>query len=95
MELGSQLLTDAAQYPSALLLEQFARPAVIFHGMRDETIPYQLSLDFIERARETRLELYLSREGDHRLINQKAVMARESCDLLARFAGLTVATTLH
>lgn len=84
LELGSQLLTDAAQYPFAMLLEQFARPAAIFHGMRDETIPYQLSLDFIEQARETRLELCLSREGDHRLITQKAVMARESCDLLAR-----------
>jgi uncharacterized protein len=84
MELGSQLLTDASDYAYDNLRQRFARPAVIFHGMRDETIPYQLSLDFIEHAEESRLELFLSREGDHRLITQKEQMARESCHLLAR-----------
>lgn len=87
IQLGSQLLADSTLYPYETLLEKFARPALIFHGMRDETIPYQLSLDFIERAREARLELSLSREGDHRLITQKALMARESCNLLARVIG--------
>ena len=82
MELGSQLLTDASDYSYDELRRRFALPAVIFHGMQDETIPYQLSLDFIERAEERRLELYLSREGDHRLIAQRRVMARESCNLL-------------
>lgn len=80
LELGYQLCADAPLYPYESLLERFARPAIVFHGMRDETIPYQLSLDFVENCGWTRLELCLSREGDHRLISIRERMARASCD---------------
>jgi pimeloyl-ACP methyl ester carboxylesterase len=86
LELGAQLLSDATLYPYDTLLERFSHPTVLFHGMGDETIPYQLSLDFVERSTETRIDLFLSREGDHRLISRKDIMARESCELLARLA---------
>ena len=85
LELGYQLCADAPLYPYDELLTRFTRPAIIFHGMRDETIPYKLSLDFVERCVATRLELCLSREGDHRLLPYKDRMARESCEF---FAGI-------
>lgn len=87
-ELGSQLLSDATLYPYDLLLREFSHPAIVFHGMRDDTIPYQLSLDFVERCSGGQLDLFLCREGDHRLITRKELMARESCELLARLPAV-------
>lgn len=80
LELGYQLCTDAPRYPYETILERFSTPAIIFHGMRDETIPYQLSLDFAERSVAVPLELCLSRTGDHRLLELRQRMARESAD---------------
>lgn len=80
LELGYQLCTEAPRYPYETLTERFSTPAIIFHGMCDETIPYQLSLDFAERAVAVPLELCLSRTGDHRLLELRQRMARESAD---------------
>lgn len=83
-ELGSQLLSGATLYPYDQLLRDFSHPAIIFHGMGDETIPYRLSLEFVEQCAASQLDLFMCREGDHRLISRKDLMARESCELLTR-----------
>ena len=89
LELGAQLLSDAPLYPYDQLVAQFSLPTLIFHGMRDDTIPYQLSLDFAERCKGTDVDIFLSREGDHRLLTRKELMAYQSCELLARLSSYT------
>jgi pimeloyl-ACP methyl ester carboxylesterase len=87
LELGFQLCAEAPLYPYEALLERLTCPTIIFHGMQDATIPYQLSLDFVERARAARLELCLSRAGDHRLLTQRERMARASLDFFSQTIG--------
>jgi hypothetical protein len=42
-------------------------PVRLLHGMRDESVPWRLSLDLAERIRSRDVAVTLVKDGDHRL----------------------------
>ena len=74
LELGFGLAEDAANYPAQTLLRGYAAPTLIFHGMKDTTVPWRGSQSFLEDCPCPSLDLFLLKEGDHRLTAHKALM---------------------
>lgn len=73
-ELGYGLVEEMHQFPHEDLAAGIACPLLIFHGMRDNTIPYGNSVAFVERAAHPDIELRLLKDGDRE--------ARSSCRFL-------------
>lgn len=80
LELDYGLHAEAKAYPFAQLLQRYQTPALIFHGMKDDTIPYTSSVEFAERCVTTEVQLLLIKNGDHRLNTHKEWLARMTCD---------------
>jgi pimeloyl-ACP methyl ester carboxylesterase len=85
VDLGYGLVEEAPQYPPQELIDHLHTPTLIFHGMADEIVPYQRSLNFLERTRFTAVELRLYKDGDHRLTDRKHEIAEASCAFVERF----------
>lgn len=83
IELGYGLVEELEAFQPERLANELLRPVLIFHGMRDETIPYNGSLSFVERAVHPALELRLFKDGDHRLTAFKDQIAEAACEFLA------------
>lgn len=83
VEIGYGLTAEAVQFPLATLTERFHTPAIIFHGMADEVVPYEISVEFAARCAARQVELVLSKSGDHRLTRDKEKLARAACDFFA------------
>lgn len=83
LELGAGLAEEAAQYPFAQLTERFQTSCLVLHGMLDDTVPYQTSLEFIAQCQATDVQLLLLKDGDHRLSAQKEWLAQVAGDFLA------------
>ncbi|HMF11857.1 MAG TPA: alpha/beta fold hydrolase [Gemmataceae bacterium] len=79
VEIGAGILDEIDQFPVSELAARLARPLLIFHGLRDDTVPYSHSLEFTETARHPAIELRLYRDGDHRLLAYKEEMADAAC----------------
>jgi uncharacterized protein len=62
-ELSYRIIEDAVQYPDS---PTFPQPALLFHGVRDSVVPYDLSVRFAATHPHARLVLTNS---DHELIN--------------------------
>lgn len=86
-ELGYGVVEDIPRFPVTELAARWIRPLLIFHGMRDDVVPYHDSLAFVERVRGPDVELRLYRDGDHRLVAYKEEMAEAACCLFARTLG--------
>lgn len=84
-EVGYGLAEEVGHYPWEQLAQDVRRPLLLFHGMRDETIPYQVSLAFLERAVHPEIELRLIKNGDHRLTAIKDELAEAACAFFARW----------
>lgn len=76
VEIGYGLTAEAAQFPFATLTERFRTPTIIFHGMADDVVPYEISVEFAASSGALQVELVLSKSGDHRLHRDKEKMAR-------------------
>jgi alpha-beta hydrolase superfamily lysophospholipase len=79
VEVGYGLAEEIPQFPAKMLAEDLQRPLLIFHGMGDEVVPYQQTIDFVAQARLTQIELRLYKYGDHRLLALKDEMADSAC----------------
>ena len=53
-DLSSALLEDGEQYPDT---PEFAQAALIFHGFRDDVVPFQGSVEFVATHPGARLVL--------------------------------------
>jgi dipeptidyl aminopeptidase/acylaminoacyl peptidase len=53
------------------LLSAYRTPTLIFHGMDDESVPYEGSVEFAKRSAARPLDLVLIAGGDHRLSDQR------------------------
>lgn len=84
-ELGYALVEDAPNYPHERLLKEYWAPTLIFHGLKDDVVPYTRSVAFVERAAGPHLELRLYKDGDHRLVDRKEEMAESACAFFARW----------
>ncbi|MGH9937231.1 MAG: alpha/beta hydrolase, partial [Blastocatellia bacterium] len=84
VEIGYELTAGADDYPFETLAYEFRAPAIIFHGMADDTVPYSLSLEFAARCVSGDVEVTLFKSGDHRLNREKESLAFAACEFLAR-----------
>ncbi len=71
IRLGWQLIENARQYPFKRLLEQWKSPALLIHGLADESVPWEDSIRFLSQCPATSLQLLLVKSGDHRLSAHK------------------------
>ena len=85
MELGYGLMAERDEFAAEDLADRWRTPALIFHGMRDETVPWQDTLALVERTRYPHVELRLLADGDHRLQTYAEEMAEEACRFFARW----------
>jgi pimeloyl-ACP methyl ester carboxylesterase len=84
VEVGWGLAAEAVNFKFHDLVAGFNLPALIFHGMQDDSVPFALSLEFAAETASKDVELLIIKEGDHRLLQYRERMARESCDFFAR-----------
>jgi pimeloyl-ACP methyl ester carboxylesterase len=88
LEVGYQLLAEADRFTWPALVAGFRTPAIIFHGMDDEIVPYPTSLEFASACAAADLELLLIKNGDHRLNRNRELIARASGNFFAdRYAA--------
>ncbi len=78
-DLGYGLVEEAAQFAMEDLLRGYRTPTLIFHGVKDDVVPYARSLAFVEQAAGPHVELRLYKDGDHRLVDRKDEMAEAAC----------------
>jgi hypothetical protein len=64
-QLGYQMVTDAQQYKNLPLNVRI--PTIIFHGLKDESVPYEVSIEYFKSHPGTELILLHS---DHGLYDQ-------------------------
>lgn len=83
VEVGYGLMEEHTLFPWDQLAKQWTKPALIFHGTRDETVPHRDSIEFLDKANDGNIELRLFKNGDHRLVAYKDEMAAEACRFLA------------
>jgi len=74
VQLGTALLDDAAYYDPDELPARLATPALLVHGVRDQTIPWQHSADFVRSQPRSAADLLLVGAGDHRLTAHKELL---------------------
>lgn len=79
VDVGFGLMEERHLYLFDQLAERWTKPALIFHGLADDTVPMADSTDFIQRAPGTQIELRLFKNGDHRLNAYKDEIATEAC----------------
>jgi pimeloyl-ACP methyl ester carboxylesterase len=84
-EIGYGLVEEIDRFPVENLAAGWPRPLLIFHGMRDDIVPYTQSVAFAEKAACPGVELHLFKNGDHRLVEWKDEMAEAACDFFGRF----------
>jgi uncharacterized protein len=72
------LMEDLARYPPARLAALHRVPARLFQGQRDATVDWRDVADFAARARPGSVDLRLFADGDHRLLDRKELLWRES-----------------
>lgn len=76
VELGWQWIVDLRTYNDEWLLENYATPTLLFHGGRDETIPWRTTAKFAMQCRNGCVDAHLFGDGDHRLTDQRDEMWR-------------------
>jgi pimeloyl-ACP methyl ester carboxylesterase len=75
IELGYDLVAEREQYAPLALLTGWRTPALLFHGLADDVVPYTDSLYFTENVGYAHVELRLFKDGDHRLTVYKHEIA--------------------
>ncbi len=85
VDLGYGLVEESAEFVQDDLLREYRIPTLIFHGIKDDVVPYTRSLAFIEQAADPRLELRLYKDGDHRLVDRKQEMAEAASGFFERW----------
>lgn len=86
-EISYELPVEMEKYHLEEMLRHFRTPLLIFHGMRDDIVPYADSVDFTARSAAQEVELHLFKTGDHRLNQQREEMARLACNFFAAKSG--------
>ena len=74
LEIGAGLLEEAGSYDPVRLASELRVPWLLVHGVRDEVIPWQRSVEFVRAAGNAAGDLYLIGTGDHRLTAHKQLL---------------------
>jgi pimeloyl-ACP methyl ester carboxylesterase len=84
-EIGYGLVEEMDQFPPERLAAGLCQPLLIFHGMRDDVVPYEGSVAFARQAASPKVELRLYKDGDHRLVDYKDEMAFSAHNFFVRW----------
>jgi len=84
-ELGYGLIEEADEFDVKILSARFQTPLLIFHGMKDEVVPYPGSVQFASQCASADVEVRLFKSGDHRLNTEKESIARSACDYFSSY----------
>src|SRR5262245_31289780 len=85
--IGYGLIEEAERFPVERLARAWEKPLLIYHGMRDESVPYADTVALVERMQAAPVEVRLLRDGDHRLSAFKDLLAEEACRFFAAGPG--------
>src|SRR5262245_3731121 len=94
VEIDYALTADAKKYSFETLAAEFRAPAIIFHGMADETVHYSLSVEFAARCAVRDIELLLFKSGDHRLNREREKLAFAACEFFTSIVVSAAETRL-
>jgi uncharacterized protein len=83
VEVGYALAEEAIAFKFETLTRSFRTPTLIWHGMKDESVTYQTSLEFAAQCAASDVQLRLLKNGDHRLSSAKAQLAKAACEFFA------------
>jgi uncharacterized protein len=83
VEIGPGLMLETDQFRVEDLATSWCTPLLVFHGMRDDTVSYIESIDFIRQTTYRDVELHLFKDGEHRLLPYKEEMAEAICRFFA------------
>ena len=83
VEIEYGITSEANEFLFDTLAIEFRAPAILFHGIEDDVVPYEVSVEFIAGAANGDVELMLFKRGDHRLNRERGKMARMACDFFA------------
>jgi pimeloyl-ACP methyl ester carboxylesterase len=86
-EIGYGLVEERDRFRPRDLAAGWRTPALIFHGLADDTVPAEDSLEFVREVSYPRVELRLLRDGDHRLTAYKDEIASEASRFFGRLLG--------
>ena len=87
VQVGYGLMEDAKKYDLQRMWNDYDVPTLIFHGIRDDAVPWQSSRKFLETCPCETLDLLLIKEGDHRLTDFKTYMFDSVLAWLNRIEG--------
>jgi pimeloyl-ACP methyl ester carboxylesterase len=82
-ELGYGLIEERDRFHPEELAARWNKPTLLFHGLADNVVLPEESLDFLRRTAYPGVELRLFKDGDHRLTAYKDEIAAEACRFLA------------
>jgi pimeloyl-ACP methyl ester carboxylesterase len=85
VELGYGLMEERGDFPLNELARGWRIPLLVFHGMRDEVVPWEEGLAIARLSDLDDVEVRLFRDGDHRLLARKEEMAEEACRFFGRY----------
>lgn len=86
-ELGFGMMEEIGLFPPERLAAELACPMLIFHGLNDDVVPCAQSLEFVQRAAHPHMEIRIYKDGDHRLLEYKDVMADGACEYFQSVRG--------
>jgi pimeloyl-ACP methyl ester carboxylesterase len=87
VEIGYGLVEEHNQFAPQDLVRDWRTPALLFHGLADDTVPDSDSLFFLRHVEYPRVELRLFKDGDHRLTAHKSAIATAAGAFFAHLVG--------
>ncbi|MDY7095911.1 MAG: alpha/beta hydrolase [Acidobacteriota bacterium] len=83
-DLGWDFLADFERYTPAELSRRLATPSLLLQGQRDDQVGWERVAAFAAACDRTPVELHLFSDGDHRLLDRKALLWELMSHFLAR-----------
>jgi pimeloyl-ACP methyl ester carboxylesterase len=83
-EVNFGLIEEADRYAAGELIAAWRTPLLIFHGMRDDVVPYARTVAVVEQMKYPGIEVRLFKDGDHRLSGLHDEIAEAACAFFAR-----------
>jgi alpha-beta hydrolase superfamily lysophospholipase len=87
VEIGYGLVEERERFAPRHLVHNWCTPALLFHGLADDTVPDSDSLFFLRHVEYPRVELRLLKDGDHRLTAHKGAIASAACAFFVDVLG--------
>jgi len=78
-ELSYGFFEESPRFPVDALARDYRTPTILFQGMHDDITPADRTFAFFKSAACEQLEMRIWKDGDHRLVAQKDLIAEDAC----------------